>query len=38
MAPRKSTTAASRKKPAEKSGLSGGITEFDKATELEAYR
>tara|TARA_R110000850_G_scaffold8919_1_gene32792 strand:+ start:1625 stop:2725 length:1101 start_codon:yes stop_codon:yes gene_type:complete len=38
MATRKSATAASRKKPAEKSGLSGGITDFDKATELEAYR
>ncbi|MEP3438551.1 MAG: pyruvate dehydrogenase (acetyl-transferring) E1 component subunit alpha [Hoeflea sp.] len=38
MAPRKSATAASRKKPAEKSGLNGGITDFDKTTELEAYR
>jgi pyruvate dehydrogenase E1 component alpha subunit len=38
MATRKSATAASRKKPAEKSGLNGGITEFDKETELEAYR
>ena len=38
MAARKSATAASRKKPAEKSGLNGGITDFDKSTELEAYR
>jgi pyruvate dehydrogenase E1 component alpha subunit len=37
MAPRKTANAASRKKPAAKSGLNGGITEFDKETELEAY-
>jgi TPP-dependent pyruvate/acetoin dehydrogenase alpha subunit len=38
MAPRKTATAASRKKQAAKSGLNGGITEFDKDAELEAYR
>ena len=37
MAARKTATAASRKKPAEKSGLNGGITDFDKTAEMKAY-